>query len=302
MRDASLGQALTEVEAIAPDDAPIPKLIHMTAGSKQQTGAIAANLDHIRSLNPQWTLTLYDDQDIERFIARHYGPGVQALYGRLNPRYGAARADLFRYLLLYACGGVYLDLKSATTQPLDSWLRADDRYVLSQWDNQAGGCYPDFGIHPELSHIAGGEYQQWFIIAAKGHPFLKAVIQRVLGNIAGYGPWPLWIGRHGTFRLTGPVPYTLAIHPLLGRHAHRLHRVEPDGGLRYSIFSGERDHHQIFKAHYSQLTEPIVRLEGARLQAFKLVRALKLRSEALRLSTRLLLSRCKRLLLGRKPA
>ncbi len=302
MRDASLEKALKEIDAIAHVDAPVPRQVHMTAGSKQQTGAIAANLDHIQAQNPGWSLTLYDDQDIEQFIVQRYGPGVQALYARLNPRYGAARADLFRYLLVYALGGVYLDLKSSTSEPLDSWLRPDDRFVLSQWDNAPGGCYPDFGIHDELRQIPGGEYQQWFIIASPGHPFLKAVIQRVLGHIAAYGPWPLWIGRHGTFRLTGPVPYTLAIHPMLAQHAHRLHRVEPGGGLRYSIFSGERDHHQIFKAHYSQLTEPIVHLEGGRLLAFKVVRAVKLQSESLRLAARLLLSRCKRLLLGRKPA
>ena len=47
------------------------------------------------------------------YIRREYGESILSCYLRIDPVYGAARADLFRYLLLYRTGGVYLDIKSA---------------------------------------------------------------------------------------------------------------------------------------------------------------------------------------------
>lgn len=77
-------------------------------------------------MNPGWEHRLYDDADIEAFIRESYGDEILAYYHRIDRRYGAARADLFRYLLLYRLGGVYLDIKSTTVRPLDEVLRPDE--------------------------------------------------------------------------------------------------------------------------------------------------------------------------------
>lgn len=269
-----LKNALAEVDRECAADAPVPRLIHMTARSKQLEGEFAENLARIQAMNPGWHVLIHDDADIERFIGEAYGAATLALYGLLNKRYGAARADLFRYLCLYRQGGVYLDLKSTTTRPLDEWIQPGDRYLLSQWDNAPTGRYSDWGLYPELSHIRGGEYQQWFIVSAAGHPFLRAVIAAVFGEIAHYGALPVRCGRHGVIRVTGPVTYTLAIHPIRDRHPHRLIDVEDptEGGLVYSIFSGERDHYKLNTVHYSQLTEPIVALGPWAARVFHVAR------------------------------
>ncbi len=36
-----------------------------------------------------------------------------------QPRYGVVLADIFRYLVIYNEGGVYLDIKSTVNRPLD---------------------------------------------------------------------------------------------------------------------------------------------------------------------------------------
>jgi hypothetical protein len=51
------------------------------------------NLAKIKSLNPGWEHRL-DDGDIVEFIGSSYRPKVLAQYERINPKYGAARADL----------------------------------------------------------------------------------------------------------------------------------------------------------------------------------------------------------------
>jgi len=241
----------------------IPRVIHQTFMSKNLPPELQANVDSLRKLNPGWEHELHDDHDIEAFIRESYGPVVLDYYQRINPRYGAARADLFRYLLLYKRGGVYLDIKSTCTRPLDELLQPGERYILAHWRNQPGELHEGFGIQEkEVAHIAGGEFQQWHIVAAPGHPFLRAVLETVLRNIDNYRPWLHGTGGIGVLRLTGPLAYTLAIHPLLATAPHRLLPNETDLGLQYSVY-GKGLHRAAYKTNYSLLTESVVRLKPA---------------------------------------
>ena len=170
------------------EGAVIPRIIHQTYFSRNLPDELKENIERIKGMNPGWEYRYYDDSDIDDFIRTNYGQYVHELFSRINPKYGAARADLFRYLLMYKIGGVYLDIKSSTGRPLNDVLKPADRYLLSVWDNDAGGEHQGWGKHPELRHVSGGEFQQWHIVAAPGHPFLRVVIANVLRNIEIYNP------------------------------------------------------------------------------------------------------------------
>jgi len=102
-------------------------MIHQTISTRDHLGKVFVdNISAIKNLNPGWEHRLYDDKECSDFIKEHYGTDMQNLYKRINPSYGPARADLFRYLLIYKIGGVYLDMKSTTTKPLSEVLRPDD--------------------------------------------------------------------------------------------------------------------------------------------------------------------------------
>lgn len=240
----------------------IPKVIHVTYPRKEAIPQrIGENLDYIRANNPDFELRLYDDSDIENYIRANYREEILRAYQLLNPAYGAARADLFRYLCVYHEGGVYLDVKSRPVKPLASVLRPDDRYLLAQWDSiSADGTQADWGGHPELQQVPGGEFHQWHVMACAGHPFLHEVLNRVLRNIVSYFPFIHGCGRRAVLRITGPIAYTLAIAPMRDRFPHRMVRAEADLGLKYSCMDKAAGvtHHQLFPRHYSQLTEPLV--------------------------------------------
>ena len=242
----------------------IPRIIHQTYPNLQLPVALQSNVEFLVEANPGWSHRLYDDDAIERFISGCYPPEVLQAYHRIKPEYGAARADLFRYLLIYRLGGVYLDIKSRFTRPIDQVIRGDEQYILSRWRNHAGELHQGFGLHPDLAHIAGGELQQWHVIAAPGHPFLRAVIKRVLSNIDAYRPWRNGVGRIGVFRLTGPIAYTLAITPLFDRHAFKLLSNESDLALEYSITDGY-NHNEAFTKHYSMNDTSILELSPGAL-------------------------------------
>ena len=244
--------------------ASIAKKIHQTFPHKDLPPEIQNNVDRLKELNPGWEYHFYDDSDIEAFIVREYGDAVFQFYKRINSSYGASRADFFRYLLLYKLGGVYLDIKSSATKSFDEVLKNDDQYLLSHWDNGPGGEFEGAGIHHDMP--GQGEYQQWFIIAAAGHPYLLAVIQSVLININKYNPVLHGVGQYGVLRLSGPVIYTKTINRIRSSNEHRIVNSASELGLRYSIYKAKRNdnmHQKIFKMHYSQNTSPIVSLTVA---------------------------------------
>ncbi len=234
----------------------IPRILHQTYASLAELPTeLHENRERIRALNPGWTLKFYDDDAVEAYIAKHYEANILALYQRINPRYGAVRADLFRYLLMYREGGVYLDIKSAMDRPLDDVLLSNERYVLSFWPPAQGEPHKFWGNHPELLSHDLGEFQQWHLIAAPGHMFLKAVINNVLTNIMRYRVSSHGVGRTGVLRISGPIAYTLAITPLLHKAPHRMVANHWEIGLRYSVL---KQHGTNLRPHYSTLSEPIV--------------------------------------------
>lgn len=239
----------------------IPRILHQTYPRRELPPELLENVRNIRTLNPGWDYRFYDDAEIEKFILDQYGESIFSYYKRINPEYGAARADFFRYLLMYRIGGVYLDIKSTTTKPLDLVVRRSDQMILSKWDNEAGGRHENWGLHRDIDHIPGGELQQWHIIAAPGHPLLRAVIEAVLANIDHYRPWRQGIGRDATLRVTGPIAYTIAITPLLNGFHSRVVQTERDLGLEYSIVP--RDcHKDLFVRHYSRNKTAVVLMKG----------------------------------------
>jgi mannosyltransferase OCH1-like enzyme len=235
----------------------IPRILHQTFYERTLAPQLQANVDALRAANPGWEYRFYDDDDILRFIRENFPPAVLERFLRIDVRYGAARADLFRYLLMYKVGGVYLDIKSGAKHAFDSVLQPDDRFVLSYWN--ASNAASGWGQHYELRDIAAGELQQWHIVCAPGHPFMKAVIDTVLANIDTYVPSLHGVGKNGVLRATGPIAYTRAIHRILALHPHRVVDSEHDLGLTYNIYRNQ-SHETAFKSHYSVQVHPLVRL------------------------------------------
>ena len=63
---------------------------------------------------------LWLDPQCEEFIMAHCGSATRQQYKEYTS--SAHRADLFRYLLLFVRGGVYLDMKSCLLSPLGALL------------------------------------------------------------------------------------------------------------------------------------------------------------------------------------
>lgn len=227
----------------------IPKKIFQVIADKNKINPdFQWNINYIKNLNPDWKYTLYDDSEIDKYILENYGSGVFEYYNKINPKYGASRADFFRYLLMYKEGGVYLDIKSATKYPLSKIILPDDEYILGYWD---------LPVMKSETGNKDGEFQQWHIICRPGHPFLYAVINNVIKNIDNYNIDIDGVGKPGVLKVTGPIAYTKSIVPIVDKYNCRIVELNDYIGLIYNNL--QQSHKNLFsKAHYSKIKEPII--------------------------------------------
>jgi len=252
----------------------IPHLLHQIYLGGPLPEPLANNVERLKRNNPMWQHCLYDDHAATRFIREQYGSSILKLYLSINPGYAAARSDLFRYLVLYIRGGVYLDVKSQFQRPIDEVILGNESYVLSRWRNAPGEIHEGWGLHTNLYQAAGGEFQQWHIISVPGHPFLRAVIERVVAGIRNYSAASIGTGWIGVLRLTGPIAYTQAIMPIIDQHPCRLLANEQEVGLEYSAFPNSS--HQAFsREHYTQRSDVVVLNKGVRRWWDKIFLALR---------------------------
>ena len=239
----------------------IPRIIHQTYSDRSQLAPeIIKNIDYLKNNNKDWEYRFYDDQDIVDYVALHFGEKVLSRIKKINKKYSVVIADLFRYMVVYNEGGVYLDIKSTASKPLNKIIKEDDVYLLSQWRNQLGYKFQGWGLHDELKNISGGEFQNWFIAAEKKHPFLLEVIDKAISNIDGYSVEKYGVGVMGVLRLSGPIMYTLTILPLLKSNIFRI-IDSAESGLIYSIYKDNHAHARLFKYKYANQTDPIIESE-----------------------------------------
>lgn len=236
----------------------IPRhLVHIVPSHDGLRPELRQNLMNLAQANPTWQQRIFSDAEAEQFVREHFAPRYALALSRLDRAYGPARSDLMRYLIMSRLGGVYLDNKSGLDRPLDHILKPDDEFIISQWQNGPGGVHKGLGIQPELAGVEGGEYQNWVIVSRPQHPFLLAVIEQVVDNIERYSRQRFGTGKNGVLRLTGPIAYTLTIHPLLSQAAYRR-VVCVEAGFIYAT-SGSTEHHVLNdKLHYSRLSHSIV--------------------------------------------
>ena len=188
----------------------IPKVIYQTFKNHQLPFITRWQIKRTLKRNPAYSYEFYDDARIEDFLEEGFEPGVLQAYKKIQ--IGAAKADFFRYAVLYKKGGVYLDIDSRIVKPLDKFIRPDDLAVISVENNEVK-CYI-----------------QWGLIYAPGHPFLERTIQLMLDNIR-LNRFP-----HSVHEMTGPTVYTKAIRECMEEDPsipYRLVGVDYEGCMKF---------------------------------------------------------------------
>lgn len=163
----------------------IPKIIYRTHKNIETLKKYQEVLDKTKKLLPDYESKNFFNDDIDKYIKNNFSKRIHNAYKSINPNYGSARADFFRYLIIYKEGGIYLDIKSGPVKNLDNITEnLNGKLAFSNWKNFPLKFLPllyfdQLYFAPFLDNLYG-EYQNWYIISGKGNPILGKVIQQMV--------------------------------------------------------------------------------------------------------------------------
>lgn len=167
----------------------IPRVLLQTFKDNLVGLPVAQNTQKLLDRNPEYSYMLYTDERAASLIRDVFPPCVHAALLMLET--GAAKGDLIRYCLLYAHGGVYLDMDSTCTTPLRDLIGKEDEFFI--------------GLEPDMASPVN-----WAMAYKPYHPYVASLIRecvrRVLRKSEGH-----------IFDATGPNLYSdVLIHILSG--------------------------------------------------------------------------------------
>ncbi len=228
----------------------IPKVCYQTWSTKNiddLTPTTRRLLLKNKHLNPDIDWQLWDDDDIDVFIKKEFPDHVYTAFKSLNPKVGPAKADFFRYCILYIRGGIYLDIKSSMkfSNIFGKIIRPDDEAILDvrRLDKE------------KFRSVWGyGTYEQWFLIFAPNHPYLKYMIDRMVRSITSKVEIVATRFKDKILRLTGPDALAAAIHDAVVDVGVHHREVNYKLWLRYkSMGVGNPEYLHLKRNHYSSL-------------------------------------------------
>jgi mannosyltransferase OCH1-like enzyme len=177
---------------------PIPKVIYQTFKNAELPFINRLAIKWLKLRNKGYSYEFYDDERIKTFLLAEYGKDILDVYNKLN--IGAAKADFFRYAILYKKGGVYLDMDAYMLGRLDNIIKPADTALISKEK------FPNIFV-------------QWALIYEAGHPFLKRTLEIVINNIK-QNAYPNSV--HG---MTGPTAYSKAILECIAENPEIKYRI-----------------------------------------------------------------------------
>jgi len=139
----------------------IPKHIYQTWNTKTLPFNMENTINNLKRNNPEFEHHLFDNDDCREFIKNNFNKIVLWAYDSLVP--GAYKADLWRYCILYARGGIYLDIKY---EPV-------------------GNFRLDYMIYSEhyTKDIRENDIYNAFLVCYKKNPVMLACIEQIIINV-----------------------------------------------------------------------------------------------------------------------
>ncbi|EKD15316.1 uncharacterized protein L3040_001683 [Drepanopeziza brunnea f. sp. 'multigermtubi'] len=138
--------------------------------------------------NPGHRYEVLTDNNDMYYVETHFGrngmnrPDIVDMYRSLTAR--IIKADLLRYLIMYADGGVYADIDVENLKPIERWL--PKRFEEKDVDIVIGVEVdePSFAAHPILGQKSRS-FCQWTFMCKPGNPFMLRLIDGILDWLNG---------------------------------------------------------------------------------------------------------------------
>lgn len=195
----------------------IPKIIYQTFYTNQLPIEVCNSINRMIFTNSNYKYEFFDDNSMREFIENNYDEIILKCFDSLNV--GAAKADLWRYLILFRRGGIYLDVDSEIYGKLDDFISTEDQCIVSR-----EGHY--------------GKFVQWCLMFSPNHPILEICIRKCLENIQNKKITNI-------IDLTGPTVFSESINEyckdlnidVWSTNDSQLNIMIKDSGLNLRVYS-----------------------------------------------------------------
>jgi mannosyltransferase OCH1-like enzyme len=177
-----------------------------------------------RQMNQEYNYNLFTDEDMDSFVNENYKGEIADCYNRLNII--VAKVDFWRYLVLYKCGGVYIDMDSSIERPLNELIADEDDAIISSEGNL-------------------DNFVQWALIFKSDHPILKKTIDYIVDNIKS-NRYP-----NDIHKMTGPSVYTEAVkdfHYEIRNHKLIQSKINRNTDI---IFRNKNESYRLYSIDYN---------------------------------------------------
>ena len=140
----------------------ISKTIYQTWSTQQLPNKLEKLHDKMRKKNPNFEHVIYTDEQMNDYMNSNVDKEIKNIYWKMN--HIVAKADLWRYSILYNKGGVYLDIDSQISGSLSDLINDDDNAIIT----------PE--IHENL-------FIQWGLIFGERHKILEKTLENILKDV-----------------------------------------------------------------------------------------------------------------------
>lgn len=136
----------------------IPMKVHVSWKRKDilhnQSPLILNGLKNLKDLNPDWTVEISDDDDVERYLKENL---IHSDFNAIRDRHVVEKLDLWRLLKIYNEGGLYTDIDRYHNIPLCEIISNEVECVLPTY----------FDV----------DFSQDFMLSVPGNPIHKEAIR-----------------------------------------------------------------------------------------------------------------------------
>jgi len=215
--DALVAAALQRTRAELQQLGPIPRVLHVTAKKNFDPWLDHPFLRHgvqaFMKMNPRWELRIHDDAALDRLLKVKL---PVADYARVKGAHIVERGDLWRLLLMYYEGGMYVDLDRLSNVQMHRMYTASGKLKM-------------------VMPAGRNDFAQDFVCSAPRNPVLWTAInlnlarrkacansKKKLDEVPGWAPSGIMPGKLCSIYHFGPVTYLNALSShVLGKQLQR---------------------------------------------------------------------------------
>ncbi|KAF5870949.1 putative initiation-specific alpha mannosyltransferase protein [Botrytis fragariae] len=176
--ESSSSQVITSAPISTPTAAAFPEKIWYKVGPQGVSTEAENFRNHCLDLSPSYEYEILDDEAASEYVYKWFSdrPDIITTYFSLNVP--ILRADLLRYLILWAEGGMWMDLDvSCGEVPIHRWVLKEYREAA----NLVVGL--EFDWPWENDNFLHAQFTSWTIMAKPQSPHMMQVIDDILVGV-----------------------------------------------------------------------------------------------------------------------